>query len=225
MSTNVKMATNDQPPNGVLTFSESQAHLALRETQASGQPAGPRSFGRDQAQGRRRRSSTFRRAEHNVENFVYNRHRGDTAVRFANRARTRSVARIETEQQHQLQLQQEQQEQQQQQQRRLLQEQQEQQEQQQQQQTTPEASGVQSTINSHQNGSVEEWKPSIVIGSPLWAEGEDLNAIQIADRKVIQTRLWVDHYRGVPYFVQTHQKAVEERAQLDESAEENTMPR
>jgi hypothetical protein len=221
------MATNDQPPNGVLTFSESQAHLALRETQALAQPAGTRSFGRDQAQGRRR-SSTFRRAEHNVENFVYNRHRNDTAVRFAHRARTRSVARIETEQQRQLQLQQEQQEQQQQQQRqRLLQEQQEQQQQQQQQQqqTTPEASGIQSTFNSHQNGSVEEWNPSIVIGSPLWAEGEDLNAIQIADRKVIQTRLWVDHYQGVPYFVQTHQKAVDERAQLEESAVENTMPR
>jgi hypothetical protein len=223
MSANFRMATNDQPPNGVLTFSESQAHQALRETQVSGQSAGTRSFGRDQAQVRRR-SSTFRRAEHNVENFVYNRHRNDTAVRFAHRARTRSVARIETEQQRQLQLQQEQQEQQQQQQRqRLLQEQQEQQ--QQEQQTTPEASGVQSTVNSHQNGSVEEWKPSIVIGSPLWAEGEDLNAIQVADRRVIQTRLWVDHYRGVPYFVQTHQKAVEERAQLDESAEENAMPR
>ena len=105
------------------------------------------------------------------------------------------------------------------------QEQHRQEQQQQQQQTTPEVIGVQNTSHSHQNGSVEEWKPSIVIGSALWAEGEDLNAIQIADRKVIQTRLWVDHYRGVPYFVQTHQKAVEERAQLDESAEENTMPR
>lgn len=134
------------------------------------------------------------------------------------------MARIETEQQQQLQLQREQQEQQQQHRQQLLWEQQEQQHQQQQ-QTTPEVRGVQSTINSHQNGSVEEWQPSIVIGSPLWAEGEDLNAIQIADRKVIQTRLWVDHYRDVPYFVQTHQKAVEERAQLDESAEENTMPR
>ncbi|AEO53357.1 hypothetical protein MYCTH_42394, partial [Thermothelomyces thermophilus ATCC 42464] len=72
---------------------------------------------------------------------------------------------------------------------------------------------------------VKEWKPSIVIGSPLWLEGEDLSAIQIADRKVAQTRLWADHYRGVPYFAQAHQEAVEQRQRLDEASEENTKPR
>jgi hypothetical protein len=69
-----------------------------------------------------------------------------------------------------------------------------------------------------------EWKPSIVLGSPLNLEGEDLNAIQLADRKVEQTRLWASHYQGVPYFQEAHQKAIEERAQLDETAEENLLP-
>ncbi|KAH6853594.1 hypothetical protein B0I37DRAFT_400740 [Chaetomium sp. MPI-CAGE-AT-0009] len=199
------MATNDQPTNGVRALSEVQAHLAIREALALSHPGGPRASGGDQVRGTRRRSSTFRRAAHNVENFSHNRHRDDAAVRFAHRVRTRSVARIETEQQqHQ---------------------QQQEQQRHQQEQASPDVSGAQSTISPQQNGSAEEWKPSIVIGSSLWTEGEDLNAIQIADRKVAQTRLWVDHYRGVPYFVQAHQKALEERAQLDESAEENTKPR
>ncbi|KAK3907037.1 hypothetical protein C8A05DRAFT_40216 [Staphylotrichum tortipilum] len=70
-----------------------------------------------------------------------------------------------------------------------------------------------------------QWKPSIVLGTCLWIEGEDLNAIQIADRKVIQTRFWADHYKGVPEFVRMHQAALGERDQLDETAEVNTKPR
>ncbi|KAH6650919.1 hypothetical protein F5144DRAFT_617645 [Chaetomium tenue] len=186
------------------------------EAQSSNHLTEPRTSGRGQTPGTRRPSTIFTRAEYNVQHFRHNLNHDDTAVRFANRATTRRSARLEAERQQQLQ--------------RELQREDEQESEQEQlqlqpQQTTPEVTDVQSTLNPHQNGSVEKWKPSIVIGSPLWAEGEDLNTIQIADRKVIQTRLWVDHYRGVPYFVEKHQKAVEERAQLDESAEENTLPR
>jgi hypothetical protein len=63
------------------------------------------------------------------------------------------------------------------------------------------------------------------VGSSLWLEGEDLDAIQLADRKVTQTRLWADHYQGVPEFVRMHQGALEEREQLDATAEANTLPR
>ncbi|KAL2271056.1 hypothetical protein VTJ83DRAFT_427 [Remersonia thermophila] len=70
----------------------------------------------------------------------------------------------------------------------------------------------------------KQWRPSIVLGSPLSLEGEDLNAIQMADRKVAQTRLWASHYQGVPYFQEAHQKALREREQLDETAEENLLP-
>ncbi|KAK4245936.1 hypothetical protein C7999DRAFT_15909 [Corynascus novoguineensis] len=72
---------------------------------------------------------------------------------------------------------------------------------------------------------VEAWKPSIVLGSPLWLQGEDLSAIEIADRKVAQTRLWVAHYQGVPYFVQKHEEAIGERLKLNEALEQNTKPR
>ena len=97
------------------------------------------------------------------------------------------------------------------------------------QETSPADGGIQSNTNSQGDdtteGTSEGWKPSIVLGSSLWVEGEDLNALEIADRKVAQTGLWADHYQGVPYFVKAHQDAIEEREQLDESAEENFKPR
>jgi hypothetical protein len=178
---------------------------------ATGQPGGLESHARDQTHSSRRRSSTLRRLERNAETFGRNRtHRvrrvSDGVARFfADRARTRSLARIETEQL------------------------------QQQQQTGPEAADT----GLHNNNDLQRttqpdprpspqlgrWKPSIVLGSSLWVEGEDLNAIQIADRKVVQTQLWVDHYRGVPDFVRMHQEALAERRQLDETAEVNLKPR
>jgi hypothetical protein len=84
---------------------------------------------------------------------------------------------------------------------------------------------LQNNISSEANPSSTEWRPSIALGSPLWLDGEDLSAIEIADRKVAQTRLWVDYYQGVPDFVRTHQEAVREREQLDETNEANTKPR
>ncbi|KAL2255717.1 hypothetical protein VTK26DRAFT_2824 [Humicola hyalothermophila] len=68
------------------------------------------------------------------------------------------------------------------------------------------------------------WRPSIVIGSPLWLEGEDPSALEVADRKIAQTRLWAQHYQG-PEFERIFQEAVRERQQLDETSEENTQPR
>lgn len=70
-----------------------------------------------------------------------------------------------------------------------------------------------------------DWRPSIVLGTPLCLDGEDLSAIEIADRKVAQTRLWMEHYQQVPNFAQMHQDAVRERGQLDETAEDNIKPR
>lgn len=70
-----------------------------------------------------------------------------------------------------------------------------------------------------------QWQPSIVIGSPLWLEGEDLSKIEVADRKVAQTRLWAEHYQGVARFAEMHQEAIQERAHLDEKDEVNTKPR
>ncbi|KAK4039851.1 hypothetical protein C8A01DRAFT_16211 [Parachaetomium inaequale] len=185
------MATNEQP---------SGTSSGVPDLQTSSQPGGLGTSGRDQARGARRRSSTFRRATHNVENFGRNRssHRENIEALFSHRARTRGLARIEAERR-------------------------------QQQETSPADGGIQSNTNSQGDdtteGATEGWKPSIVLGSSLWVEGEDLNALEIADRKVAQTRLWADHYRGVPYFVKAHQDAIEERGQLDESAEENTKPR
>jgi len=69
------------------------------------------------------------------------------------------------------------------------------------------------------------WQPSIVIGSPLWLDGEDPSKIEMADRKVAQTRLWAEHYQGVAGFAEMHQEAVRERAHLDEKDEANTKPR
>ncbi|KAK4157732.1 hypothetical protein C8A00DRAFT_39881 [Chaetomidium leptoderma] len=169
--------------------------------------------GRDQTRGARRRSSTYRRTARNVESFNRNRnHRvrrfdDNVAVLYSyHRARTRSMARIQAEHE---------------------QEQQQEQQQQQQQMTAPnsDVAVVPNHIDSQPNSHLRNWKPSIVLGSPLWVEGEDPNAIEIADRKVAQTRLWAGHYQGVPDFVRMHQEAVREREELDETAEVNTTPR
>ena len=209
------MATNGLHPDHPLDLAGRQTAPLMGPLQtAPGHPGGVESHGRDRAQPSRRRSSTLRRLERNAEIFSRNRsHRvrrvnDDVSRLFAGRARTRSLARIETEQW---------------------------QRQQQQQQTGPEATdtGLQNdtslqptTQPTPQSGlQFGRWKPSIVLGSSLWLENEDLSAIQIADRKVAQTRLWVDHYRGVPDFARMHQEAVEERRQLDETAEINLKPR
>ncbi|KAJ4297029.1 hypothetical protein N0V88_003945 [Collariella sp. IMI 366227] len=73
--------------------------------------------------------------------------------------------------------------------------------------------------------SFRDWRPSIVLGTPLCLDGEDLSAIEIADRKVAQTRLWMEHYQEVPDFAQMHQDAVRERGQLDETVKDNIKPR
>ena len=70
-----------------------------------------------------------------------------------------------------------------------------------------------------------KWKPSIIVGSPLWIEGEDLSAIELAERKIEQRKLWVEHYQGVPEFERMLQEAIREREQLDEADEVSTKPR
>ncbi|KAH6634243.1 hypothetical protein B0J18DRAFT_486492 [Chaetomium sp. MPI-SDFR-AT-0129] len=156
------------------------------------------------------RDRRTRRVARNAESFRYNRNRS-VARSIATRIRTRSLARAEAEQQKQQQQQQE--------------EEQQQQQQQQEQADITANEAQNNTISPQINEAVPKWRPSIALGSPLWVEGEDPNAIQIADRKVAQTRLWVEHYQGVPYFAQAYREAVEARAQMDESAEENTQPR
>jgi len=89
---------------------------------------------------------------------------------------------------------------------------------------------VAETDSMHQEGQESEiphaqWEPSIALGTCLCVEGEDLNAIQMADRKVIQTRFWADYYKGVPEFVRMYQEALHQREELDETAEANTKPR
>jgi len=69
-----------------------------------------------------------------------------------------------------------------------------------------------------------KWAPSAAIGSPLALEGEDLSRIELADRKVHQTRKWLDYYNGGPYFENLLQEAIREREQLDETDVENTKP-
>ncbi|KAK0666162.1 hypothetical protein QBC41DRAFT_281583 [Cercophora samala] len=81
--------------------------------------------------------------------------------------------------------------------------------------------------NIEMDESSEEWQPSLVIGSALWLEHEDPTKIEIADRKVLQTRLLAEHYQNyqnVAAFSEMHERAVQERAQLDENDEENTTP-
>jgi len=70
-----------------------------------------------------------------------------------------------------------------------------------------------------------QWRPSIVVGSPLWVEGEDLSRIEIADRKIAQRRLWVEHYRGASDFPSLLEDAIRERNQLLPTDEESTQPK
>ncbi|KAK0731406.1 hypothetical protein B0H67DRAFT_639809 [Lasiosphaeris hirsuta] len=69
------------------------------------------------------------------------------------------------------------------------------------------------------------WAPSIVIGSPLWLEGEDPSRIEIADRRIAQCRAWVEYYQGVSKFACLLEEAIDQRARLDEDNEANTKPR
>ncbi|KAK4647550.1 uncharacterized protein QC761_102460 [Podospora bellae-mahoneyi] len=81
--------------------------------------------------------------------------------------------------------------------------------------------------NIEMDESLDTWQPSLVIGSALWLEHEDPTKIEIADRKVLQTRLLAEHYQNyqnVSALTQMYEKAVQERAQLDENDEENTTP-
>ncbi|KAK4680859.1 hypothetical protein QC764_102460 [Podospora pseudoanserina] len=50
--------------------------------------------------------------------------------------------------------------------------------------------------NIEMDESLETWQPSLVIGSALWLEYEDPTKIEIADRKVLQTRLLAEHYQN-----------------------------
>ncbi|KAK3311804.1 hypothetical protein B0H66DRAFT_644926 [Apodospora peruviana] len=68
------------------------------------------------------------------------------------------------------------------------------------------------------------WKPSLAIGSSLSVEGEDLSRIEMADRKIIQRRTWLEFYGNTGYFPELLEKAISERTQLDENDEENTLP-
>ena len=199
------MATNNlhsgsslNPTMGELPASSSQpSELGARE--------------RSQIRGGRRHSATLRRVARNAETFSRNRdHRvrrinDDASVPFSPRARVRASARTRAERQ------------------------------QPQQQTIPDADETgrgANTLNKISSQSEPQpsarfgnWKPSIALGTALWLDGEDLDAIQIADRKVAQTRFWADHYRGAPAFERMHQEAVQEREQLDEAALVNTAPR
>ncbi|KAK4129436.1 hypothetical protein N657DRAFT_562980 [Parathielavia appendiculata] len=136
----------------------------------------------------------------------------EAAILLSHRARARGLARIQAEQQRQQQQQQE----------RVQKERHDagHQEAHREQQTT-----VASEAESNDAIFATQWRPSIALGSPLWLAGEDLSAIEIADRKVTQTRLWRDYYRGAPDFVRTHQEALREREQLDETDEANIKPR
>ena len=178
---------------------------------SSRQPSELGAHERSQTRGGRRHSATLRRVARNAETFSRNRnHRvrrisDDVSVPSSHRARVRASARTRAEQQ------------------------------QPQQQSTPDADETERGANALNNidsqpefqssASFGNWKPSIALGTALWLDGEDLNAIQIADRKVAQTRYWVDYYQGGPAFVRMHQEAVQAREQLDEAAQENTTPR
>ncbi len=165
----------------------------------------------------RRRSSTLRRVARNAETFNRNRdhrvrlRRSDDGIPTLSphRTRARAPARIGAEEQEDEEVQQ------------------------QGRQSANDTSGLGAIdglrINSRQDSQPSnqfgEWRPSIVLGSSLSIGGEDLDSIQLADRKVAQTRLWVSHYQGVPEFVRMHQEAVQEREQLNGTAEVNTIPR
>ncbi len=178
---------------------------------SSSQPSELGAHERSQTRGGRRHSATLRRVARNAETFSRNRdHRvrrinAGVSVPSSHRARVRASARSRAEQP------------------------------QPQQQTIPDTGETERGANALNNidsqpepqpsASFGNWKPSIALGTALWLDGEDLNAIQIADRKVAQTRFWADRYGGGPEFVRMHQEAVQEREQLDEAAQENTTPR
>lgn len=153
---------------------------------------------------KKRRSPALRSAAQNVESFNRNREQSTHSLFGAapehgrQHMRTRSIARTETTQR--------------------------------QEQARPEPVVVEpmqpvSAPEPPPRGDFGAWRPSIVIGSALWLDGEDLSAIEIANRKVAQTRLWAQHYHGVPGFARKFQEAIRERQQLDETAEVNTKPR
>ncbi|KAK4193465.1 hypothetical protein QBC35DRAFT_527508 [Podospora australis] len=70
-----------------------------------------------------------------------------------------------------------------------------------------------------------EWRPSVVVGAPLWLGHEDPSRVEIADRKVAQTALWAHYYKPSSAFAEMHQRAVQARNELDEKDETNTKPR
>ncbi|GAB1310270.1 hypothetical protein MFIFM68171_00480 [Madurella fahalii] len=163
----------------------------------------------DQARETRRRLSTLGRMARNVESFSHNRayrisRSSDVAVQtITRRMRTRSIARIEAEQEQQRSEQQQQQEH----------------------QMRQDAGATFLPTEPHTNVRPSRWKPSIVVGSPLWLVGEDPSPLEIADRKITQARLWVEQYQGVPEFTRMLQEAIQERDQLDETDQANTLPR
>lgn len=72
----------------------------------------------------------------------------------------------------------------------------------------------------------EAWTPSLVIGSSL---GDDLSAIQLADRKVVQWRAILKHHQdkfpeAVSPIQEMLDEAIAERSQLDDT-EANRKPK
>lgn len=70
----------------------------------------------------------------------------------------------------------------------------------------------------------EEWTPSLVIGSSL---GDDLSAIQLADRKITQWRAILQHHQetlpgSVSPIQEMLDEAIAERAQLDDTVANRT---
>lgn len=75
------------------------------------------------------------------------------------------------------------------------------------------------------NSPFGKWKPDIAYGSDLWAHGEDLSRIEIADRRAARARLRVEHYgTRNPIFQQQLDEEIRKRAELDDNDEENTKP-
>ncbi|KAL2199113.1 hypothetical protein P885DRAFT_30596 [Corynascus similis CBS 632.67] len=187
------MTTNGQSSDHSGFLIDSLPPLVARDFQAANRPSIAGTPSENQSRTTRRRPSSDGHTTYNVDSFAQNRLGQDAAVFGSYGARTRSLARAESEkhQQHT-------------------------------QHMSLDAAVAQINANDRP---VEAWKPSIVLGSPLWLQGEDLSAIEIADRKVAQTRLWVAHYQGVPYFVQKHEEAIRERQKLNEALEQNTKPR
>ena len=149
---------------------------------------------------RSRLRSSVRRTASNLASFEHNRHAHSHAVRrnlFApTRPRTRSVTSKEAEELNKTQS------------------------------GIPPLS-VAAQVGEYEGDSVAsaQWEPSIVIGSPVSLEGEDLSRIEMADRKIAQRRLWAEHYQGAGDFLKLLEEALDERKQLDENDKENTVRR